>query len=241
MKLNEEFGRVVGDGEIEYAPFTIGDVFRPDEATYNANGWKRVNKETPAVPEGYRRASLKWVERDNTIVREAVDKPEVDETVWPEEPYRIISDGWEETDEAFVRHVVVKHVVDVVPEEEPAEGYHWEAVGEEETETEIIIKYEQVENPPAPPAPPIVLSKLYLEIALAKRGLLDRFDAWLDEAQIPLDESGATMPARRLYKTANDLSTDNPLYSSALSLVQEALGVDDATRDAIIEESVARS
>ena len=241
MKLNEEFGRVVGDGEIEYAPFTIGDVFRPDEATYNANGWKRVNKAIPEITVGYRRSSLKWEEHETEIVRVAVDKPEVDETVWPEEPYRVISDDWEETDDSFVRHVVAKHVVDVVPEEEPAEGYHWEAVGEDETETEIIIRYEQVENPPAPPAPPVILSKLYLEIALAKRGLLERFDAWLDETQLPLDESGASMPARRLYQTANDLSTDNTLYSSALALVQEALGVDDETRDAIIEESVARS
>ena len=245
IKKNENWGRIVtaedGSKSIEYAPLTIGDVFRPSDEIYAADGWKRVNKDIPLIEKGMRRSSLDLSEDETTIFYVAVDKPEVDETVWPEEPYRVISDTWEETADSFVRHVVAKHIVDEMPDTPTEEGFHWEAVGEEETDDAIIIKYEQVADPPVPPPPPVIYSKLYLEIALAKRGLLDKFDAWLNAAEIPLDAEGATMPAKRLYDRANDLASDNPLFSTVLASVQAALDVDDATRDAILAEGEARS
>lgn len=245
IKKNEKWGRIVIDDEgkksIEYAPLTIGDVFRPGDEILRAEGYKLVNKDIPPVAEGMRRSSIDLSEDEQTIFHVAVDKPEVDETVWPEEPYRVISDTWEETEDSFVRHVVAKHIVDEMPDTPTEEGFHWEAVGEEETDDAIIIKYEQVQDPPVPPPPPTIYSKLYLEIALARRGLLDKFDAWLNSAEIPLDPEGSTMSAKRLYDRANELASDNALFSTVLASVQAALEVDDATRDAILAEGEARS
>lgn len=56
-----------------------------------------------------------------------------------------------------------------------------------------------------------VFSKMYLELALFKLGLLSAVDAFIDSQQIT-NEQGQTMPLRRLYDTALTFSEDNEYF-----------------------------
>lgn len=71
-------------------------------------------------------------------------------------------------------------------------------------------------------------SKLRLYAALAQAGLWDALVAWL-EAQT-VDGVNAWVA----FQLAQDLTSDNELFSTWLSAAQSALGVDDATVAAIL-------
>ena len=77
--------------------------------------------------------------------------------------------------------------------------------------------------------PPRVFSKLYLRIALRKRGLEAAFDTLLDESGL-----------RRMWDDANELSEAFTDFSDYLGEAQNALHLTDAEVDEILTEGVAR-
>ena len=85
------------------------------------------------------------------------------------------------------------------------------------------------------PLPPRVrvFSKLQLEDALFKEGLLDAVDAFID-AQVITNEYGQTMPLRRKYDTANDFRDDNIYFSQFLAAVKSTLGISDEKAEEIL-------
>lgn len=178
--------------------------------------------ETEWPEEPYRIISDEWEETDEAFVRHVVAKHERDDTVWPEEPYRIISDEWEETETEFVRNVVVKHIVDNPPTDEPKIGYHWEATGEDESETEITIVYTLVKNPPRK------ISKLKLIVALKAAGKWDAVKAFISSAGYE-DE----------WQAAQVLDEGYPQYDTAKNAAIEAGLATDEEIEAIISQSIA--
>lgn len=125
-------------------------------------------------------------------------------------------------------------VVDEMPDEPPQDGYHWEAAGWKQWLGILKRVYEQVVNPPAPPR---VFSKINLETAVFKRGLLAKLDAFVDTQTIT-NEFGDIMPLRRAYNTAQTFREDHPLFAPYLEAAKSALGVDDETAEAILAECV---
>lgn len=71
---------------------------------------------------------------------------------------------------------------------------------------------------------PKVISKLDLLLVLRELDKLAAFTAWLDASGL-----------KPFWDAAQLLTTDHPLYEQALASVQEALGITDEERDAILE------
>lgn len=71
-----------------------------------------------------------------------------------------------------------------------------------------------------------VFSKMYLELALFKAGLLAQVDSFIDSQSIT-NEQGQTMPLRRLYDTALTFSEDNEYFGQFKSELQTILGLTD--------------
>lgn len=112
---------------------------------------------------------------------------------------------------------------------------HWQRTGKiKDADTYFFWEYVLVDDPPPPPR---VFSKLKLELALFKAGLLPAVDTFID-AQTITNEKGETMPLRRAYSTALTFAEDNEYFAPFLSAVKTALGIDDATADAILSASV---
>lgn len=57
-----------------------------------------------------------------------------------------------------------------------------------------------------------IFSKMYLELALFKVGLLEAVDNFIDSQTIT-NEQGQTLPLRRLYNTALTFSDNNEYFS----------------------------
>jgi len=128
-----------------------------------------------------------------------------------------------------------KLLVDEEPQEPAQEGFHWAPAGWDEAETELRRRYAQVPDPAPEPEPEPdpgpqpghrVFSKLYLELALFKAGLLGAVDEFID-SQVLTNDDGDTMPLRRAYDTALTFSEDNEYFSRFLGAVKEALGLPD--------------
>lgn len=70
--MNTKYGKLAG-GVVEYAPpvleTALGVVAAPSEATYLAQGWKRIVDEPPTVPVGKRAAATGWTEDATTLTR----------------------------------------------------------------------------------------------------------------------------------------------------------------------------
>ena len=99
----------------------------------------------------------------------------------------------------------------------------------------VVKSYSEFDgNLPADVRAPRKLSKLSLETALLKRGLLGKWDTFLDGTFIP----GTEYALRRFYDQANDLSESHPMCDSFKVAAKTALGVDDTEFDAILDESV---
>lgn len=77
--------------------------------------------------------------------------------------------------------------------------------------------------------PPRVFSKLYLRIALRKRGLESAFDTLLDESGL-----------RRMWEDANELSEAFTDFGSYVETVKQRLNLTDAEVEEILGEAVAR-
>lgn len=128
-----------------------------------------------------------------------------------------------------------KHLYDTQPGVHE-EGKHWEYTGRiADSDTFWRWEYVLVDDPP--PAPR-VFSKIDLEAAVFKRGLLAKLDAFVD-AQTITNKTGDTMPLRRAYNTAQTFREDHPLFAPYLEAAKQALGVDDETAEAILSEAVA--
>ena len=115
----------------------------------------------------------------------------------------------------------------------PDVGYHvsswrWDTDGEKNYK---VYDYEKDARPPR------VFSKLKLELVLFNLGLLDALDAFVDSQTIE-NEMGQKMPLRRAYNTANEFSEDNEYFAPYLGFAKEALGVDDAVVDEILNRCV---
>lgn len=86
-----------------------------------------------------------------------------------------------------------------------------------------VYEYEKVTPPPR------VFSKLYLRIALRKRGLEAEFDTLLDESGL-----------RRMWEDANELSEAFTDFGSYVETVKQRLNLTDAEVEKILGEAVAR-
>ena len=82
-----------------------------------------------------------------------------------------------------------------------------------------------------------MFSKLKLELALFKAGLLPVVDAFIDQQTIT-NEKGETMPLRRAYSTALTFAEDNEYFAPFLAAIKTTLGIDDETVEAILSTSV---
>ena len=115
------------------------------------------------------------------------------------------------------------------------QGKHWQRTGKiKDAGTYYFWEYVLVDDPPPPPR---VFSKLKLELALFKAGLLPAVDAFID-AQTITNEKGETMPLRRAYSTALTFAEDNEYFAPFLAAIKSTLGIDDATAEAILSASV---
>ena len=127
-------------------------------------------------------------------------------------------------------------LIDVRPAD-PPQGKHYERTGKIEANGADGYRWTYRLVDDLPPAPR-VFSKMNLEAAVFKRGLLAKLDAFVD-AQTIANEMGDTMPLRRAYNTAQTFREDHPLFAPYLVSAKQALGVDDETAEAILSEAVA--
>lgn len=98
----------------------------------------------------------------------------------------------------------------------------------DEEENEVVADYTYEDAP----KPVRVFSKLKLYGALSQAGLWDTFEAWLKTQTI----NGIN--AYIAFSLAQDLNDANPLFLGVVQEAKIALGVDDATVNAILDESV---
>lgn len=89
-------------------------------------------------------------------------------------------------------------------------------------------RYEFVDIPEVV-KPPRIFSKLYLRIALRKRGLEAAFDTLLDESGL-----------RRMWDDATELNESFPDFGDYLGEVKKAMNLTDAEVEEILGEAVAR-
>ena len=83
-------------------------------------------------------------------------------------------------------------------------------------------------------------SKMYLELALFKAGLLEAVDNFIDSQTIT-NEQGQTLPLRRLYDTALTFSEDNEYFNKFKSELQTILGLTDGQVEEILSNCIART
>lgn len=115
------------------------------------------------------------------------------------------------------------------------QGKHWQKTGRIVSATDHYVwEYVLVDDPPPPPR---VFSKLKLEIALFKAGLLPAVDSFIDSQTIT-NEQGETMPLRRAYSTALTFAEDNEYFAPFLAAIKSTIGIDDATAEEILSASV---
>ena len=85
-----------------------------------------------------------------------------------------------------------------------------------------------------------VFSKMYLELALFKAGLLEAVDNFIDSQTIT-NEQGQTLTLRRLYDTALTFSEDNEYFNKFKSELQTILGLTDGQVEEILSNCIART
>lgn len=128
---------------------------------------------------------------------------------------------------------------DRFPTDPAPEGQHYAKTGKIElAESRYYLWGYDLAPNPAPKTR--VFSKLYLELALFKAGLLDAVDAFIDSKSIIDKDTGKTMPLRRAYSTALTFAEGNEYFAPFLAEVKSTLGLDDATVEAILTASVER-
>ena len=118
-----------------------------------------------------------------------------------------------------------------IPQEEPDEGYHW-AKGYVYDDNESSIVQLWLQEKDSPPSPR-VFSRLYLEIAIARLGIIDQFDALLKSIEI---EPGYT--AYRAFERANEISESFPNFNQYVASIKTALGLTDEDVEEVLSSSV---
>jgi len=122
---------------------------------------------------------------------------------------------------------------DRFPSDSAPEGQHYAKTGKIVlTESRYYLWEYGLVPDPAPMQR--VFSKLYLELALFKAGLLDAVDAFIDSKTITDKDTGKEMPLRRAYSTALTFAEDNEYFAPFLAEIKATLGIDDATAEAIL-------
>lgn len=241
--MDYAYAKIGEDGSLIEAPNPLKTdtetIINPTKEKYEQYGYFPVDPTEPGIEEGYRRTGRAWYfdEPTKTIRVRVTDKKVIDVRPEVDDHHRIYDCQWEETETEIIAHYRVFEVIDVPPTEPPQEGYEWTKAGEdvdEEAET-ITVRYEQV---PLPPPPVFRYSKLKLEVAMAKMGKLDAFDAFIDGLDLDLGD-GVTVKARRFYDQANDLASDNPLFAPYKAKAAEALGITPEEADAILAQCIA--
>ena len=108
---------------------------------------------------------------------------------------------------------------------ETREGYVAHVEGYEARDGQIyaVYEYEKVTHPPR------VFSKLYLILALKKRGLYEQFKAMLASAGL-----------EDLWQAANELNDGYEGFDSFVEQAKTTLGLTDAEVEEILGEAVAR-
>lgn len=115
---------------------------------------------------------------------------------------------------------------DYYPSDDPPEGKQWQqSTGWTLRDGSWCANFEPIDIPPPPPR---VFSKLRLYGALAEAGLWERFEAWL-KTQTICGRNGWTA-----FSLAQNITDDHPLFGPIFSAAKEALGMDDATAEAML-------
>ena len=81
-----------------------------------------------------------------------------------------------------------------------------------------------------------VFSRLYLELAIAKLGLIDRFDAFLKTIEIAPGYS-----AYRAFERANEISEDFPGFDEYLQGIKTEFGLTDQQVESVLESAEVAS
>ena len=156
-------------------------------------------------------------------------RPEVDETENRVTDLGIVDDP---ENHRRGRQWLVRPIVRNKPEDDPDGDFKWVEDGEEDLGDRIEIKYRRVDKVWRR------ISKLALESALFKLGLLDRFDAFIDSIEIEND-LGQKVKARRFYDQANELRERHPLFKPYYAAGLKALGLTEDEGDALLDQCVA--
>jgi len=104
---------------------------------------------------------------------------------------------------------------------------HWENRG-----GKCVCVYKQVEIPATPPAVR-TFSKIRLKMAIAKLGKLAALEAWLSSFEVAPGYS-----ALEAWNDATVIQDDFDGFAQLYAAAKVALGVDDATAEAILEACV---
>lgn len=112
------------------------------------------------------------------------------------------------------------------------EGLYAEAYDPIDAHREYVETDEYIPTQPSIPSGRI-FSRLYLEIAIAKLGLIEQFDALLKSIEI---EPGYT--AYRAFERANQISEDFPHFNEYLQTIKTSLGLTDQQVEAVLSQSV---
>lgn len=155
-------------------------------------------------------------------------RPEVDE-YWN----RIVDLGIVDDPEKKTRGQkwFIKRILRNKPEDDPEGNFKWVEDGEVDHGDYIEVLYKQVFKVWR------LFSKLKLEGALFELGLLDKFDAYIDNLTMT-NKFGQTVKVRRFYNQANDLSENHPLFKPYYKDALNAFGITEEQGEAILEQCV---
>ena len=112
---------------------------------------------------------------------------------------------------------------------ETRDGYVARLSGYEARDGRVVAAYEFAPIPTQPPPPPRIFSKLYLILALQKRGLYDQFKEMIFAAGLG-----------DLWLAANELNDGFDGFGAYVAQAKAVLGLTDAQVEEILGEAVAR-
>lgn len=112
------------------------------------------------------------------------------------------------------------------------EGLYAEAYDPTNAHREYVETNEYIPTQPSNPKGR-VFSRLYLEIAIAKLGLIDQFDTLLKNIEI---EPGYT--AYRAFERANEISEDFPHFNEYIQTIKTSLGLTDQQIEQVLQQAV---
>ncbi len=115
------------------------------------------------------------------------------------------------------------------------EGLYAEAYDPTDAHREYVETDEYIPTQPMLPHGR-VFSRLYLELAIAKLGLIDQFDALLKRIEI---EPGYS--AYRAFERANEISEDFPGFNEHLQTIKTELGLTDQQVESVLASATTAS